>query len=812
MSTLNNYMITYIKLYNFIQFYNRGIDSVERTFTRDKLLVVFRGDSGKGKSTIMGECQPFPLINGSSNIVEGLSGEKVIHIEDMAQTQLYIIRHVYVPNGNSHTVKSFLTLIEQGVEKEIVNGSVTEFKAKIKEIFGLDESNIKMTGFGMRYGKNIFNFFNDTDSNRYYYIRNILDLDKAKEYHDIIYDKLRVNKGEMSRLQANLSTVVDYAKIRHDIDTSLLEMDENREYLERKIITLENEFNGLGTVDMDSRANLKRSVDELNRLLSVYNEVNSEDVREFYLNSLDSISSLNTEINMFEKEILNIKLDDIDDDIDINDLKLQLDNNEVMLREISSIDRSQLADIKDITIIENMLNYMRDRIRELRAPLEDYAKYRDGIYEELLQEYDELKHKIEDIQSKGVSAIEQEIYDIGHISCNEKCPLKDISDRVSSDISKHMTDKASFDSLIDKQIELKMNINNIQNIRNTQNIYTNMRSAFTKYEETFKRIFLENNFQNFISNLDSYGIRLQNVKYNASLILREKEVLTNIENVKKILRSIEKNAENRDRDRSRLNDLTVNLNIKKEELKMLRSYRILSEPRETIIKYRDKRSISDELSVISKEIDRINTHSYRYDKLKIELEDLNSKFSRLKSIIRAKNEELISIETKRKIYEDNSKMYKEVCELNNVLEKLRHTFGKVIPSIRVDSFLETLVNEANRVIDSSNLQFTEHLLDVEEKRISCDLNISVNGSKEKNVGLLSGGETGISYLAIIMAMFDIYYDRWSVMYLDEIDKAFHRELKEYFLGIVASRNSQTFMITHHDDYRFDEGVDIYYIV
>jgi len=228
-----------LRLYlkNFAQIMS-GLDKKEITLDfsiNDKVINIFIGKIGSGKTAILGHLQPFAtygtldIRNQDDPIIPGETGKKEISF--LHNDIIFDIQHVYSWNKHteSHNIKSY---IQMNGEELNPNGNTGSFKELIKIHFGLDQNYLRV----LRLGPNVANIIEmraaerksfiaslrpDTDIYLMLYKHLSEDLRKVNSALAVLSKKLvSLSSGQEEKLKSEFAmTVEDHREVSAEYET-----------------------------------------------------------------------------------------------------------------------------------------------------------------------------------------------------------------------------------------------------------------------------------------------------------------------------------------------------------------------------------------------------------------------------------------------------------------------------------------------------------------------------------------------------------------------------------------------------------------
>lgn len=194
----------------------------------DKLINVIIGKIGSCKTVILGHLQPFhsfgtlDIRNQDSSIVEGKEGIKILELVDGENE--YVIKHLYHPVKDTHSVKSY---ISKNGEELNPNGNVTSFRDWIFIEFGLDQNYLRL----IRLGANVTNLIDMKSAERKSFVAAMLsDVEAYQLMYKWISSDLRDVTAQINMLvnklnQLNGNDEDEIEKSHHKISHKLKEAE-----------------------------------------------------------------------------------------------------------------------------------------------------------------------------------------------------------------------------------------------------------------------------------------------------------------------------------------------------------------------------------------------------------------------------------------------------------------------------------------------------------------------------------------------------------------------------------------------------------
>lgn len=183
-------------------------DEIDLRFPKDKVINLFYGDMGTGKTFILGQLQPWhnfgtlDIRNQERMIEENENGVKIIEY-DKGSSHI-IIRHDYICGGK--TIKHY---ISKNGEELNENGNLGTFNMIIANEFGIEPETLKL----IRLGDNVMNLLKMSMIDRKKLIASLRkDTDFYLYLHKKMTQDFRIMNAQVSGLSQRLSQL-GYEKI-----------------------------------------------------------------------------------------------------------------------------------------------------------------------------------------------------------------------------------------------------------------------------------------------------------------------------------------------------------------------------------------------------------------------------------------------------------------------------------------------------------------------------------------------------------------------------------------------------------------------
>lgn len=835
--------ITFIRLVNFSNvktaFKCKEI-SIDLKESKNRIILL-TGPNGSGKTSILSCIHPF-ATNGNLDVrsdnplvLIGKEGYKEIQILDNGNE--YTIKHYYLPNKETHSIKSYIN--RNGIELN-PNGNVTSFKERVKEEFDIEMDYLKL----IRLGSNVTNFIDHKTTDRKSYMGKLLDsVDIYLKYFKKITNDMRVLKSVISHLLDKMEKLNIYDE---------KELKKTQKYLKEKLEEYRNAITSieskLSIIDYEIKKyddpsevknNLINKEAELNK---IYKILKKKDLKELNVNECKEI------INKLSEEITNLEISfsilmekRSNNLAQMNSNVLEIDN---LKREISKIEDND--DVKNSEyIIEHLKEQIQTRSKEKqlagyeptcsKKDLENLIVTLDKCNDILKTTYEFGKEPIKKAIEFILKREDIETYVRGNRENANKNKLQSMAEYVFNHISKKI-------SKVNPDCSKQKTCNAMRFYNEIYDLATEIPDEVVEDEEfiTYSKLAYQN-INTVIRYIEEYDYIIKNFPDNLKEIFKSDAIFTNIENLKSLY------------DKSLLyNELTCiteyelqredleKLRVEKDKLKLIKKsissidYFVakkeeLEEKVESLSNIIDSiRNESNEISSLlsdkRKEYDLYNEiiHSIENkDRVENEYNDLKEVINKLKSLyIDKKN---LESELKKSKYEF-SKIEKEFNnndyrltsykDMNKELSSYKNDYEEMtlirnslsskegIPLLFIQVYLKNIREITNELLDivyDGDLFIEEFNITANEFQIP----FNTKGTSIKDVSYASQGEKSFISLALSFALTFQSISRYNIMLLDEIDSTLDTRNREKFIQILEKQmnmidSEQVFVISHNN--------------
>lgn len=821
---MKRYYISYIKLTNYIQLHRGKPKTYEKYFDPTTRVYVFKGAVGVGKSSIVQELQPFATIHGSTTIIMGKEGEKEILYTNLDDPSESIkVRHVFVPNKKGHSVKSFLyEMRHDEVIKTVVNGSIKEFKSAVKEYLNIDNKKIKITGIGLKYNKQKMNLISCTDSERFNFVKDILNiLDEVVKKEERATDKLKESNKYIQEYKAILKNIsnIDFNMTEEKIKNEISQYDTEKNLLIRDKTIKEEEIKTTSGLDVNKQAEyiyeLKviRSLKEISETLTDSLIDSFRNIKEKHQTTGFDIKTITDKLIMLKSEKLSIKYDrTMNDSETIEGIDEQIERLKETTDTSITIDTDLLDEsIEELNEIYRLICTLED---DLNISINDYNKYKsiDFIEEDItsrINRQKELNNFMKEISEFTVTDLEKRILSASYPNeknCKE-CNLLSLRTEIESKIHNHERlygNKTKYEAELEN-IQERLNLLYI--IKRKYGIYENLILKIRRINQTekhkeelgrhtsdeFKFILMFNDIYEEYKNKKYHQNnirRIRDLELKREELLRFKDYLASVENINKQIMT----------DETKLNTLV-------EEKKAIEETRLFKVPEEIVYKYYNL-NFDERIKELEEEISRLSELGDKVKNLKDDLSMITNNYGRLSELIDKKNNELIKLLTEKERYNTTNMNYENELKRNARLEKFKLIFSKKIPKILIDNYMLFVKEKANSLLfDIDRYKIHKTPIEFKNNRNLFDI-IVKDYDIYKSCAHLSNGEENLINLVVTLPL--LYMSTsYRILRLDEVDSFLDTALKfkfiEKILTLPFTDIYQIFVVSHSDTFDLNDN-------
>ena len=827
--------ITYVKLVN-VSSIQTGSNvnelEIDLSNSRNRIILI-GGPNGCGKTSLLSCLHPF-AYNGTLDdrsseplIVPGKEGYKEIHIKN-GQDE-FIIKHYYSPNGQTHSVKSYI--MKNGIELNS-NGNVTSFKEIVSLELDLEMDFLKL----IRLGSNVVNFMDLKPTERKNYMGNLLDeADIYLQFHKKIVSDMRIMKGIIARDTDKLSKL------------NITDIDHEEEYLrelrEHVLAELQDELQKLKSeqsiilYELRNHGSLSEIADHLNQLA-----IDANDIKKTLESKKYAIVDVSRSSDEITSELIKAKgmlesfnakrvmlIHDIDDlEQELNDLRIQkekLDNDEerqsymniiqsleVEITELknhfrdfkptyTSEDIKELLDIlnKAQTILSSTYEIgdkpIKDVIRCLRENV-DFELTMDAGYGNILN--NKSKDACEFVKKFIINRI-----DFSGTKCSEECPYRELYDSIThhANLEHEQCESAQHYGYMEmayKNIQTALKL-----ITDNGDLFKRMPTVIQEMF-TFKCLYKHIEKREWIYDLKAINEQLTIIK-EYEHFLSKKESLKETRDKLDRLGDSSGLAYIEDRIETVLNKISTNKGLIKELVARISDISDKVSALEDAVSIRKrKEELGKQLEDARKEYLELKEEHDMVADWKVKLDKINAQILRYEEAIRRRTDDVKLLERRIDEYHILTKDLKKVKEDYDDWEITRSTLsGKEgIPLIHIDLYLKKtrkIVNELLDIIYDGSLRIDKFDISADTFRIP----YTKNGKTISDAKLASQGESSFITIALSFALSLQSIRKYNIMLLDEIDSTLDATNREKFITILERMmdmvdTEQIFLISHNN--------------
>lgn len=764
--------------------------------SRDIIQII--GLNGSGKSLLMSTLHPYAKsgrFDRAYPIKQGMSGYKKVVYEDRGK--LIITEHEYTPKNDTHSAKSYLTIIENGQEinlnptghrdlyVELVD-KYLRYNSKVENIAHLSESFNGIT--------------NSTPLDRKKIVESTIDSERIAMLKKNVVDTLRDKKGATKGLTQYKIQLLS-SKDEKEERVYLSNIESNIEELENTTIpALMNE-----KADIESKLNGMKNdyndvdIYELSQVIELLKEGNYDILSM----AKERFITIGSQIEIKKQELSHIK-EKIDtqelykktyiDEIQIKaklkeeEIDLSLEKEKYLSMVIKELTLQDFSELKND--IRNLKSLSND-IRTYNLQREDVTKITDNIksyIEELsnkIRFYEESINKFDKISSSVIKG--DDYSDIPYASNCDSCSL----------YKAYVIDKKWIEDNKSLYNSWKDGVSYIEAIRKSMMNYYNI--DFKEYLNHIKSlikedILLKTNTSDLINGLmmGSYDqfVDIYNVINEIHIQVAASQEIVNDykERIKELHHEFDEDSYNKLIESK--DNIVSELNKLNEEYNFLFKYKpILSMSNSLSVK-----TVEDLIYIRETKISFDNTYKeYKTkllnvtDKITRAQKDLNiltGEKARVKEVIR-------NLDSTNKTLLTYNREIKELDILKNILEK-------DIPFYLLREHLEYIEEKVNFILDGL---FPYSIgINVEEDEIVISVLRHRTNRITNDVRNCSSGEKTIIGLLLNSAVLNIL--GYSVLCLDEVDAQLDELFKSKFSTVIHEILSvfnidQVFCISHN---------------
>lgn len=826
----------------------------------DKVINIFIGKIGSGKSAILGHLQPFAtygtldIRNQDDPIIPEENGLK--EITYLHDNQIFEITHQYLWNKhtNSHNVKSYISL--NGTELN-PNGNSGSFKELIKIHFGIEQNFLRV----LRLGPNVANVISMKSTERKSFIASLRsDTEVYLMLHKKLSEDFRAltsTLGVLSKKLVSLSST-DEDKLKGELQ----DLVEEQQKAKRSYDNAQTEYfrqNGILTsiLQGSSLENLEGEyADKLKECDTM--EYRRDELQES-LRSIDKSQtpgSLMKEIGMCELRISQIssQMTLLEEDIQRNDLELakyterkalvgEKDHFKVVQDTLASLEEKYQRNASRLRGFQCNYSYrylanFADSLSILKMQIEELGSYPKEVVLKVFHADQSIIHyanqKIAILENKIVSmrrqannlkfsATYQTPYPLFRppLCPTETCPFIQThpevikagreDDQLKKAIQHVMAEIAELEKRIAEYEEYPILFQKMQNLKGTwKDVKTVLSSIGALHHESLMNILITPTFRaHWYDNEKLLSVmelcKMQEEQYNlqTQVSAARQELLTlESENGGNLDECIQKCRETHARQAAELQRLLEEQSREKSALSRLNMQYEAAEHADANQAELNglEVSIANMISLLNTMRDNIENAkaiSASSHRYQQKILEYESKLSSLGEMIEELKAKLRDIKFTKKEFED---AVESRDELKLILDASSTKEG--IPLYLIKVFLDDcreILNDLVADVFADSLEILEFNISETEFKIP----YRVNGMDIDDISTASQGQQSIisialSFALVIQSMFD-----YNITLLDEVEGSLHKRDREKFFTILfkylqAIGASQVFLITHND--------------
>lgn len=826
----------------------------------DKVINIFIGKIGSGKSAILGHLQPFAtygtldIRNQDDPIIPEENGLK--EITYLHDNQIFEITHQYLWNKhtNSHNVKSYISL--NGTELN-PNGNSGSFKELIKIHFGIEQNFLRV----LRLGPNVANVISMKSTERKSFIAS---LRSDTEVYLMLHKKLSEDFRSLTSTLGVLSKkLVSLSSADEDkLKTELQDLVEEQQKIKRNYDNVQTEyFRQKGVMASILQGS---SLEDLeSQYAEKLKECDAMEYRRDYLQeSLSSIDksqtpgSLMKEIGMCELRISQIssQMTLLEEDIRRNDLELakyterkalvgERDHFKVVQDTLAALEEKYQRNASRLKGFQCNYSYrylanFADSLSILKMQIEELGSYPKEVVLKIFHADQSIIHyanqKIAILDNKIVSMRRQAnnlkfsaTYQIPYplfrppLCPTETCPFIQThpevikagreDDQLKKAIQHIMAEIAELEKKIAKYEEYPILFQKMQNLKTTwKDVKTVLSSIGALYHESIMNILITPTFRaHWYDNEKLLNVmelcKMQEEQFNLQTQVsaaRQELLALESENGGNLDECIQKCRETHSRQAAELQRLVEEQSREKSALSRLNAQYEAAEHADANQTELDGLkinigSIVNMLNTMRDNIENAKAISTSSHRYQQKILEYESKLSNLGEMIEDLKAKLRDIKFTKKEFED---AVETRDELKLILDASSTKEG--IPLYLIKVFLDDcreILNDLVADVFADSLEILEFNISETEFKIP----YRVNGMDIDDISTASQGQQSIisialSFALVIQSMFD-----YNITLLDEVEGSLHKRDREKFFTILfkylqAIGASQVFLITHND--------------
>lgn len=775
---------------------------------RDIISIV--GLNGSGKSLLMSTMHPFSSsgrFDKSYPIKIGEFGYKKIVFEDKGR--YFITEHEYTPKGDTHSAKSYLSIIENGIETKLnPTGHNVMYKELVEKYMKYDTKTDKIANLSESFN----GITNSSALDRKKIIESTIDAERIeylkKNVSNILKEKKGATKG-LTQYRIQLLSSRNEKEERMyltNIESNITEIENNMPNLLNEKLDIENKLKEVEKEHTDL------DIYELSSAIELLKEGNYETLayaRERFL-------TLSSNIEAKKQELINISdklstqelykkayLDEIElkNNIKLEEELIKEEMNNYLTLAKQEIDKDTLKELQgnffDICMVNNLIleySIPREEVIIIVDDISKYIKYLDDkirVYEDSIKRYDKLSSSV--IKGDGYSDIPYEN------NCNS-CSL----------YKAYVVDKKWIEDNKSLYNSWQDGVKHVSKIRES---FMRIVSVPLIDEFNYIKHFIRENILRNRNTIDLVNGFMMNSFNHANFYSIHKSIEDSsivIEAMRGYINDYKLQIDklHHEYDESSYNSLTERKTALVEEInKMKDSYNFL-------FKYKNVLNLKDNLSIKNlNELIFIRETKISSD---TKLKELTYSLNNIEETITKKQKELTSLISEKarikEVIRNLDVTNKSILTYNKEIEslaQLKDILERDIPFYLLKGHLEFIENEVNNILD--NLFPYSIKIIVEDEEIV----ISVLRHKENrvtnDVRNCSSGEKTIIGLVLNACILHIL--GYGILCLDEVDAQLDEVNRHKFSDVIhiimrRLNINQVFCISHNLTSHIDNSITL----
>lgn len=776
-----------VELKNYINFEDLKVDDLD---TAD--IITLSGANGSGKSFFINSLHPWATSNRyvkNYSVIEGKEGYKRI-VFQKNNGDLVEVMHEYMPKKNTHSCKSYINIIKNGVKQELnPTGHSEVFKEMVKKHLSFDNNVFEVSCVSFKSN----GITSSSSVNRKKIMETTLKLDGLKAIKKKASDVSSTYNATTRLLEQQkikILTKHDASTMESNIKEYQEKIDNMEKLLQESLVKLPkyiDEYNELDNITEDDKVMAFTAGRVLKELGS--NKTLSEAFFEF------KNLKLETPIQEKELEEINSKIKKIDD---FNELVKQIDQEEIRvhnakashklekeeLMNVLCIDKDKYRDNHYLTNICNELEVVIHLVRQLAELVRScpVVYTTDSIVDLLTRRQENLSRITSFIVKYDMyqSMTDGNDYNVPYASNCDTCTVYDKFVKSSQFIKDN--------SLRYKDIKLNLSeenreINTIQNIVNITNGWS-IGKTLSKYirNDYMKTIHMDT-VQSFITECGNSYEEENRIK---NIITKLKFMIITNDNIDDAVASLNYVKEKKELfgdmndERSdlinRYNEVSQSLTYKLDEFQKLEKVGMDSITDDIVSKYG---SVSlTEMKDICFTMNRV---AITKKTLLSSIETMRSDIDEYKSSITKYNSLIAECKHSLSQLQDTTKSLQDITVKKQVAQRLREIIEKDIPIMLMTNNLDYIERSVNSILQDNGIGYSIHIVPSDTE---IQIEATINGKYIPDVSLLSAGETCIISLLLNASILRIL--GYNILCLDEIDANLDTVNKRKFSNLIYS--------------------------